>query len=287
MRLWSRCWAPEISLHSLPLRTRRVGAVLTPPAARLLIAGVAIWALAPCVPADVPVESDTALCPQSGIAVHPGVEGPERRCALWMRLIDRGLVLSSETGIQVQRELARPYATVLNLTGQASLPAAALEFLMEELPDTARMINFYKKSRYVVAYLDDGRSRFFATNNRSMQATFRQFQKLKIGGASDYLLFESGEASLLFWRFKGSAIIEFSLAPRGLKSHYDITVHIFTHSQGFHSFFESGLFRYIVGFMARGIIGDMTGAAKKLAASKDEFPTQSPAFIEDLRFLLR
>jgi hypothetical protein len=225
----------------------------------------------------------TVVCSEARVIVPPGDEDPDYRCALLVRLVAGGLDPGDDTGRHVLTELARPYATVLELTGDALLPAPALDFLLEELPDTARMINFYKNTRYEVAWLSQDRSRFIATNNRTMQATFKRFQTPTADRASDYLLFESGTARLLFWQLNGNTIVDFHLEPRERATRYSIKIHIFTDSPGFHSFFESGLFRYLARAIVQGIIGDMVEAANKLAESKDAFPVLSPTFIEEFR----
>lgn len=225
-----------------------------------------------------------AVCPRAGIAV-PWSEAADTdsRCALLLRLMDRGLDLTDDTGRQILGEFARTHATVLELDGHALLPAPALGFLLQELPDAARMINFYNNTRYQVAWLNRDRSRFFATNNRSMQANFKRFQTRTSGGISDYLLFESGKTRLLLWQLTGKTVISIHLESQGQTTRYNIRIHIFTDSPGFHSFFESGLFRYLARTIVRGIIEDMTGAANKLAESKDTLPTLSPGFAEGLR----
>jgi hypothetical protein len=227
---------------------------------------------------------EAVVCPGAGVIVAPGDEGPDYRCALLMRLMEGGLDLGGDTGGQVLAELARPYATVLELAGDALLPGPAMGFLLEELPDTARMINFYKNTRYEVAWLTQDRSRFIATNNRTLRATFKRFNTRRAG---DYLLFESGTARLLFWQLNGNTIVDFHLEPRERATRYIIKLHIFTDSPGFHSFFESGLFRYLARTMVQEIIGDMVEAANKLAESRDTLPAMSPDFIRNLRMHVR
>jgi hypothetical protein len=254
----SRCWA------------RSIGKLVT------------AVALCLCLPGAMPDSSAgagaTVVCPEVGVVVPPGDEDPDYRCALLTRLIEGGLNLGGGIGRQVLAEIARPYVTVFEVAGDALLPGPALRFLLEELPDTARMINFYENTRYEVAWLTQDRSRFIATNNRTLQATFKRFKTRTADGAGDYLLFESGSAKLLFWQLNGNTIVDLHLEPRKRATRYNIKIHIFTDSPGFHSFFESGLFRYLARTMVQGIIGDMVEAANKLAESRDALPTLSPDF---------
>ena len=168
--------------------------------------------------------------PKSGLSFPPRDEDPDYRCALLTRLIEGGLNLGGGIGRQVLAEIVRPHVTVLELAGDALLPGPALRFLLEELPDTARMINFYENTRYEVAWLTQDRSRFIATNNRTLQATFKRFKTRTTDGAGDYLLFESGSARLLFWQLNGATIVGLHLEPGERATRYNIKIHIFTDS---------------------------------------------------------
>ena len=208
----SRCWA------------RNIGS-----GPGLVVAG-ALWLCVPGAMADSSAAAGaTVACAGTGVTVPAGGDDPHYRCALLGRLIEGGLDPDDDTGRQILAELARPYATVLELAGDALLPGPALGFLLEELPGAARMINLYKNTRYEVAWLTRDRSRFMATNNRTMQATFTRFQTHT---ANDHLLFESGTARLLFWQLNGNTIVDFHLEPGERATRYRIRIHIFTDSPG-------------------------------------------------------
>ena len=193
----------------------------------------------------------------------------------------------SPTGRKIHGELLRPFETVLHLQGVTPLPKPALQHLFDELPDTAELVNFYTKTKYQVKYTNPQRSKFFATNNRNMRAIVDIVDKRDTTPASSYLLFEDGEARLLFWRLIGKAIIELNLDEFGKDTKYEIKVHIFTSSRAFHFFFESALFRYLIKSMFNRILDHIVDATQQLIKSKDVFPTNNPGFIEDLLIRLK
>ncbi|MDJ0956439.1 MAG: hypothetical protein QNI91_06270 [Arenicellales bacterium] len=209
-------------------------------------------------------------------------DGFKYRCELIHQLEARGLSLSSPIGGQIHSELLRPFETVLRLQGETPLPKPALQYLFEEFPDTAQLVNFYKKTNYHVVYTNPQRSQFFATNNRNMRAMVDIIDKRETIPASSYLLFEDGNAKLLFWRFDGKSIIEINLYEFGEDTQYDIKIHVFTSSRAFHFFFKSALFKYLIKSMFNRILGDMVDATKQLIDSNDDFPTNNPNFVEDL-----
>lgn len=222
-------------------------------------------------------------CPGSGAAVYPDPEDDGHRCGLARQFAIRDVVLAGETGGKIAGEFARRYATQLELTGTADLPVASIRFLLEELPDTARLINHYEGTRYEIKYLDGARERFFATNNRNMSATFSRFRTLVSNGTSRYLLFESGEAKFLFWHFKGSAIIELDLMASGDETDYAARMHIFTDLKRYRSFFRSGIFRYVIKSVVTRIIGNLVSAANSLIDSNENVASLSMEFVRTLR----
>jgi len=224
-----------------------------------------------------------ASCPGSGARVYARADEGDYRCELAQQFTDRGVDMSTGAGASVSRELGRPYATRLQLAGTAELPRASIHLLLEALPDTARLINIYEGTRYEVQYLDDAGTRFFATNNRNMSAVFTRFRTLYPDRTSRYLMFENGEAKFLFWHFKGSAVVELGLVESEEETEFQASLHIFTDSKRFHSFFQSGIFRYIVKSVVLRIIGDMADAANHLIESDREFSTLDPSFVSRLR----
>ena len=235
--------------------------------------------------ADDAADADTSdgLCVQFLNPVHAvSSDAFNTRCELIRQLRARGLSLSSPTGVKIHEEILRPFETVLHLQGETPLSKPALRYLFEEFPDTARLVNFYKKTNYDVVYTNPQRSQFFATNNRNMRATVHIIDKRETIPASNYLLFEDGEAKLLFWRFNGRSLIELNLDQFGQDTKYDINIHIFTSSRAFHFFFESALFKYLIKSMFKRILGDMVDATEQLANSNDDPPTDNPNFTEDL-----
>ena len=228
------------------------------------------------------VTSDGLCAELLSQAHNESSDGFEYRCELIHQLEARGLSLSSPIGRQIHGELLRPFETVLHLQGETPLRKPALQYLFEEFPDTAQLVNFYKKTNYHVVYTNPQHTQFFATNNRNMRAMVDIVDKRETIPASSYLLFEDGNAKLLFWRFNGKSIIEINLHEFGEATQYDIKIHVFTSSRAFHFFFESALFKYLIKSMFNRILGDMVGATKQLIDSNDDFPTSNPDFVEDL-----
>ena len=232
--------------------------------------------------------SATSMCAELDASTYTGsAERFTYRCEFLHELKTRGLKMSDPTGTQVLAELLRPYETVLHLRGEVSIPKSALQYLFDEFPDTARLVNFYTKSNYLVVYTNSERSQFFATNNRNMEATFDIIDRRGANATTNFLLFENGQAKLVIWRFVGKSIVELNLEELGRESKYEIELHIFTSSRAFHFFFESVLFKYLMNTIFKRILGDIETATQQLAETNDSFPTINPNFIDDLLTRLR
>jgi hypothetical protein len=227
--------------------------------------------------------ADATICPGTGIAVYQHPEEGSYRCDLAAQFATRGVDMSRGIGKTIGTELARQYATMLQLADTAALPKAKIHLLLKELPDAARLINYYKDTRYEIRYLERGGTRFAATNNRNMSAIFTRFETLESGNASHHLLFESGEAKFLLWRFKGSAIIDLKLVPSGDETDYVARLHLFTDSKRYDAFFNSGIFKLIVRSVVRRVIGDLISAANSLIESGGEISALSPSFVRSMR----
>lgn len=222
-------------------------------------------------------------CPEIDALLYKGRDdGLLYRCELLERLTARGLILSSPIGQQILREFLRPHETILVLNGEAALPKPVLVYLFGEFPHTAQLINFYKKSNYQVIYTKPDRSQFFATNNRSMQATVDILDRSESVVSNNYLFFENGRAKLMFWRFTGRSIVEINLMKHQEQTAYKVTIHLFSSSGVFHAFFESPLFAYLMRSIFKKIMGDIVDSARQLAAANDTPTSLDPVFAAGL-----
>ncbi len=246
-----------------------------------IVAAAALGMLSPAVSCGG--SGEVEICPVSGIPVYRKSDEGGYRCDLAEKLHDRGVDPSSETGKVILDAFTRPYATVLEISDTVELTRSNLDYLLGELPDTARLINFYEGTRYEINYLDEDRSRFFATNKRNMSATFERFETRVLADTSSYMMFESGMAKFLFWHFKGNAIIDFDLMDLNEDTGYVLKLHLFTDSRGYHAIFNSKLFGYLMISIVRRIVGDAVSAANKLANSDGEFASMPSAFVRKLR----
>lgn len=268
----SRCWAARSAAHELPSASARR---VAPRGAAVLVvvAGWLAWAAAVAAP-----------CPELGPPEQFSTpEEFEYRCKLLEELKERGLDPGAPVMPKILAEMARSYSTVIELAGDVPLPKAALDYLLQELPDTARLVNHYEHSSYRVVFLEPNRSRFFATNNRSMQAEFTYIDSRVTEPESSHWMFETGRSKILLWTFAGSALLELGFVPQQQAASYTVHLHVFTDSWPFHLFFRSALFSGLMRSMFSNILDDVVGAVRRFVASDDAIATDDPDFPRELK----
>lgn len=239
--------------------------------------------------ADTPTDPDTARnCPQLITPEFTGsLEDRTQRCTLLREFSRRGLVLASYTGALVVTEMRRRFGTTVELNGQIPLPKPALDYLLREFPDTAKLVNHFKQTHYNIFFTNPERSQFFATNGRSMEAMFNYIDQSLGFDESNYLMSESGRAKVFLWHFSGNGIIELALRRTETGSAYTAYVHIFTDSRAFHAFFESALFTHLVGSLLDRILGDVVSAVQQFTEAAEDFSAAHAEFSAGLAEQLR
>lgn len=278
----SRCWAAR-TLSSGGGDQRRGSRLPRRPAhhrRRLGPVAALIVLLAPWSGPGFAAAPDTqAACPQLDRAAHPAPPDEfDSRCRLLDELERRGLPRHGPATANILTELGRRYSTVVELAGEAPLPTPVLDYLLQELPDTARLVNHFGDSDYEVIFTHPDRSSFFATNNRSMQADFSYIDRRDTASGSNHLLFESGKSKLLLWKFAGSALLELGLEQAEGATKYNMNIHIFSDSRGFHLFFKSALFKGLMQSMFKRILNNIVSAVRQFEVSHEVFPTENPDF---------
>ena len=218
-------------------------------------------------------------CPELAAADLSGsVEDRAHRCALLREFSSRGLVLTSYTGGLVLTEMRRRFASTVELNGELPLPKPTVDYLLREFPDTAKLVNHFEHTRYNIFFTNPERSQFFASNGRGSEAMFNYIDQSVEFDESNYLMVESGSAKILLWRLSGNGIIELALHNNETGSAYKAKVYIFTNSHAFHTFFESALFRYLIGSMLDQILENIVSAVQQFTDAGEDFRAAHAAF---------
>lgn len=217
-------------------------------------------------------------------------EGLERRCSLLREVETRGRLTPTSLRERLLEELSNRFAVELDFSGEVELSGWVVDYLLENMPETAALVSTYTDNEYRATQADEtpGPASFFVTNTTSFAADFIYLSSLTTPSISRHMFFESGHARVLLWRVWGNSIVRYNLRKRGPdNARYDIRIHVFTDSRVLRTVLESGLFRYFADRMFRGILGDIETAVRRFTDDANPREHLPPYFVTGLNARLQ
>ena len=205
------------------------------------------------------------------------------RCQLVNELISSGLNLNSPLGSLIEAEIVQPYGLEINIEKTTGLAKSALDHMLSDLPETARLINYYQHTSYQVAYTNRIRSRFYASNHDNLSGSY-----IKLGGRIDtndshYNYFQSGQARLLFWRLWGNTIVGIHLKHKSMsRSVFQMQIRVFTRSRVLYGILKSRLFQHLTRSMVKDFLLDIEDAVRQLQTGWLNFPHRQSDYYQAL-----
>ncbi len=195
-------------------------------------------------------------------------KGQRRRCDLLREIESRGRVASQPLRELVLEELSNRFAIELDFSGDVALPGRVVDYLLDNMPETAALVSAYSDKEYRATQTDatPGPESFFVTNSRSFAARFTFLSSHTSPGISEHIFFEGGHADVLFWRVWGYSFVHYNLRKDGGDSaRYDIKIHVFTNSRLLRTVLRSRLFGYFANRMFKSILSDIESAVHRFA----------------------
>lgn len=263
------------------------GSWMTPrtliPAAVLLSVALAV---AGSVRADTSVDGGCTELARYASKSYATDKGMRRRCAL-LEVMSSGERLEPPSlREKILDELSNRFAVEMDFDGAVALPGRAVDYLLENMPETAALVSRYTDKEYQATQSGSvpGPQSFFVTNTTSFAADFVFLVSRETPTASEHMFFESGHARVLLWRIWGNSFVHYKLHKNGNENaRYDITVHVFTSSRLLRTVLRSGLFRYFADRMFRGILGDIESAVTDFVDDPDPGVHLPPYFVTALK----
>lgn len=249
-----------------------------------------------CLTAGGSTHSDTTLNERCDALIgytsqsHATEKGLQHRCGLLQEMESRGTLTPQSLRERILEELSNRFAVELDFTGVVELPGQAVDYLLENMPETAALVSTYtdKEYRATQADLTPGPESFFVTNTTSFAADFIYLSSRTSRSVSRHMFFESGHARVLLWRIWGNSIVRYELRKNsGESARYDIKVHVFTDSRVLRTVLESGLFGYFADRMFRGILDDIETAVRRFIDDSNPGEHLPPYFVTGLKARLQ
>ncbi|MDZ7839973.1 MAG: hypothetical protein U5R46_04000 [Gammaproteobacteria bacterium] len=252
------------------------------PAAVLLALALA----AASIRAEPPVDGVCAGLDRYTAKSYATEKGLGRRCALLEEVSRGGQLDLPSLREKILDELSNRFAVEMDFDGAVALPGRAVDYLLENMPETAALVSRYTGKEYHATQSGSvpGPTSFFVTNTTSFAADFVYLVSRETPTASEHVFFESGQARVLLWRIWGNSFVHYKLQKNGDENaRYDITVHVFTSSRLLRTVLSSGLFRYFANRMFRGILGDIESAVTAFVDDPKPVEHLPPYFVTGLK----
>lgn len=253
------------------------------PAAVLLSVALAA---AGSVRADTPVDGVCTGLARYTSKPYATDKGLQRRCALLEVMSSGGRLDAPSLREKILGELSNRFAVEMDFDGAVALPGRAVDYLLENMPETAALVSRYTGKEYQATQSGSvpGPESFFVTNTTSFAADFVFLVSRETPTASEHVFFESGHARVLLWRIWGNSFVHYKLRKNGDdNARYDITVHVFTNSRLLRTVLGSGLFRYFADRMFRGILSDIESAVAAFVDDPEPGVHLPPYFVTALK----
>ncbi len=261
------------------------GTIARAVAAAAVLLSIAL-AAAGSIRADTPVDGVCAELGRYTSKPYATRKGLQRRCDLLKEMSNDGRLDPPSLREKVLDELSNRFAVEMDFDGVVALPGRVVDYLLENMPETAALVSHYTGKEYQATQSGSvpGPASFFVTNTTSFAADFVFLVSRETPTASEHVFFESGHARVLLWRIWGNAFVHYNLQKNGDENaRYDIAVHVFTNSRLLRTILGSGLFRYFADRMFRGILGDIESAVAAFVDDPDPGIHLPPYFVTGLK----
>jgi len=215
------------------------------------------------------LENPGGFCPSAKEVGPASFTFDSTRCLEARTLQSRGVGPSHPiVGYPLYRFLGMEYRVIYEVTDTISVSRERLEYLLSDLPLSAKLVSHYQNQAYTAQYTDAAHPHFSGTKGGHLKGEAR----LISGGYSEKRLFYfgSGTAEVAFWKLRGPALMDFSYWPVPGKSHtvgYKMKILVFPGNGVINKIMNMGLFRKIVLGKVRDVLDDISETANKLNAA--------------------
>ena len=195
--------------------------------------------------------------------------------SLRSKLCERDFDFSGYWGWRVQEELKIPNRVEYSLQGEVPLSVPTLNFLFENLPMTAEMVNVCQQTDYEVKYTSGDKRNFLArvkglTGQMVFLSSFEQVDKR--------IYYGSGEGNFLWWHLSGTVLALLDIDSSAVGCHYVLRVYVFNESKFVNNLLSMGFVRWVIEARIENILNHIVSSAEQFRSEGSEF------LLKDSRF---
>jgi hypothetical protein len=206
-----------------------------------------------------------------------GVDYDAERCAEPKDLLAHGVTPDKGLGPWVYPFLGGRYRVEYEITGEAPISEAKIEYLARNLPLAAKLASRFSKTKYTIAYVDAGAKRFHATRADKLRGD----AELLFLDENRRAYYGWGSSKFGPWELRGSAYVDIRFR-RGVKNPagvaYDVRIRTAPTNAMINAIMQLGLFKGQVIGQIEATMKDLTGAAAAVSIQGPDGLLKDPAF---------
>ena len=207
---------------------------------------------------------DTVSCPDSLKAGVKGVVYDSIRCREARSLVEKGISVRTKSGRKLYGFLGYKYRVEYPIASILLVKPVRFEYLLDDLPLAARLVNASRKTDYKVRYLDGKRKRRFKGNKgKNLYGEVL----LITGSISEKQLtyFGYGVAKIFKWKLKGPVLMDFSYRHEKDEAIvYDIKVIAAPGNAMLNIIMNMSIFKFVVKHKIKEVLEDITEAGTEM-----------------------
>ena len=193
-----------------------------------------------------------------------GVDYDSLRCSEARRLHGLGVPTDSYQGQKLFGFLGQKYRVDYEVVSRLPIKPSRFDYLLEDIPLAAKIVNAFQGSKYSVEYLDGDRRRYWrGDNGKNLYGE----ANLIAGGIQERHLvyFGFGIVKILKWKLKGQVLFEYAYnTPESESIDYDLKVVVFPGGAFINAIMNMGLFKKVVTNKILEVFQDITQSANEL-----------------------
>ena len=210
-----------------------------------------------CLQHHIPHCTEKQKQPQKGIKYN------DEFCALIRNNTERGVHPNSIAALQINSYLGKKQRVNYDISGRLPINKAMMDYLMDNMPFTAHLINAYQETNYTLNYTFGNKWYFHGDNGGNLKGQFNWILADSSGVDGLNLFWGKGTAKVLMWKLWGMAMM--TLDYRQVEQNhldYDLCATVFPANGILNTIMEMNMFRNVVLSKIREIVNHIEKSAR-------------------------
>ncbi len=216
------------------------------------------------------LEYSKETCPDSLITGAKKVKYTPEKCTELKDLITNGIDPNDPTGHLLIGFMGQRYRVDYQIKDSLSIDQKSFEYLLDNIPLAANVVNTFQETEYWAEYLDGDRKKYWKGNNGGNLSGEAEL----IGGGiptKNLTYFGFGVVKVMRWKLRGRVLFSYKyyISPSH-KINYHLHVIVFPGGSFVNAIMNMGLFKRVVRNKIKDVFMDITHSAEDLKKTSYE-----------------